>query len=166
MKIQLNENYQSMTVRLIPGIHEVPDQLGKYLIDNGYASDAPIEISAPNGEYLMGVDWSAETTSDEKANLLAQFDAAVSLFEGKTPDVPLGEGLSLTDNERSILGATGHPVAPKADDDKSEEPAHTGDNDPAGEPAPAPSSNDDKPEEPAPTPTGNDGAPKSKGKQK
>lgn len=46
MKIDLHDHYQSMSERLAPGIHEVNAQLGKYLIDNGYAvavEDVPPE---------------------------------------------------------------------------------------------------------------------------
>lgn len=109
-------------------IQDVDDALAAQLIGNGQA----IAIN-------MGIDWmdqavsteaSADTappasinkiitpseidvdrdTEDATANSLAQLEAAAALLEGRTPGVPLGEGLPLTDDERALLEATGHPV--------------------------------------------------------
>lgn len=48
MKIELSEHYRSMSLSLAPGIHDVPESTGQYLIDNGYVVAVIEEI--PNIE--------------------------------------------------------------------------------------------------------------------
>lgn len=135
--ITLNRYWQGMgTPNYAPGVYDESlmtiDRM-TYLVTNGHATWRPdyddadrdaedAESVIKERELLRRVadgdreEWTLppdETLTFKDASQ-DQMAAALALLEGRTPNVLLGEGLHLTDNERAILEATGHPVAPKA----------------------------------------------------
>lgn len=81
MFIELKDHYQSMTVRLAPGIHKVNTVQGQYLIANGYA----VEVDAPRVDAIVQAP---ATIEDELLDELPELDDEPAASVEPAEDVP------------------------------------------------------------------------------
>jgi hypothetical protein len=96
MRVELTDHYQNMSVRLAPGVHEVSGQLGKYLVENGYAVEVLPEEEAiesdSDADESLGEDGDrdAEDTGTDDADYQA-------MTKGQLLNIATAGGLELSD---------------------------------------------------------------------
>lgn len=106
MRIELQDHYQSMSVRLAPGVHEVNGQLGKYLVENGYAVEVPPQEEAIESD--SDADESLGEDGDRDGEDATADDADYqAMTKGQLLNIAAAGGLELSDRlgKRAIIDA-------------------------------------------------------------